>query len=66
MNYTELAAATGISIPYANQIVNGERKPSRAMAFLIYDKTGERFGHLSNLTDREIELQRQLDSKAAA
>lgn len=65
MNYIELAAAARISVAFANQIISGKRTPSREMALRIYDRTGQRFGHLTNLTDREIELQRRLDAKAA-
>lgn len=69
MTPTELAAAAGISVPYASQILSTNpkqrRDPSRAMAFQIYDRTGLRFGPLVNLTAHDIETLRHLEAKAA-
>jgi plasmid maintenance system antidote protein VapI len=65
MSPTELSAAAGISVPFASQILSGKRKPSRPMAVQIFRRTGQKFGPLSNLTDREIDQLERLDAKAA-
>lgn len=64
---TELAAKAQISVPYASQILSGERKcTSLAMAFRIYDASGLQFGPLLNLTAHDIEAMRRLVEKAKA
>lgn len=65
MSPTELSAAAGISIPFASQILNGTRKPSRAKAIEIFRKTGLQLGPLANLTPREIDQLEALEAKAA-
>lgn len=67
MTPTELAEKAGISVPYASQLLSGERKGSSlAMAFKIYDAAGLQFGPLSNLTAKDIEAMRKLVEKARA
>lgn len=64
---TELAEKAGISIPYASQLLSGERKGSSlSMAYRIYDATGLQFGPLVNLTATDIEAMRKLVEKARA
>lgn len=52
---TELAGKSGISVPYASQVLRGKRIPSLTIALQIYDKTGLQFGFLRGLTTDEIE-----------
>lgn len=67
MTPTELAQATGISVPYASQLLSDDmlkrRQPSLQMALRIYDKTGLQLGFLRGLSKEEIEPLRR---KAAA
>jgi transcriptional regulator with XRE-family HTH domain len=49
MTPTELAAAAGISVPYASQLLSGDRGASLPVALGIYDKTGLQFGILKGL-----------------
>lgn len=51
---TTLAAAAGISVPYASQILSGSRVPTWEMAVAIYRKTGKKFGPLANLSDETV------------
>lgn len=55
---TALANATGISLPYASQLLSDNpkqrRDPSRALAIQILRKTGWRHPVLSGLTDDQI------------
>lgn len=51
---TALSEVAGISVPYASQILNGRRIPSRQMALAIYHKTGRRFGPLAQLSAEDI------------
>lgn len=55
MTPTELSKSANISVPYASQILSGERKPSLKLAVRIYDATGETFGALQGLTPDEID-----------
>lgn len=67
MTPTELADKAGISVPYASQLLSGERKgASLSMAFKIYDATGLQFGPLANLTPKDVEAMRKLVEKAKA
>lgn len=50
----EFAAAAGISVSYASEILNDVRQPSETLALSIYKKTGLRFGPLKGLTDEQI------------
>lgn len=64
---TELADKAGISVPYASQLLSGERKGSSlSMAFRVYDATGLQLGPLTNLTATDIEAMRALVEKAKA
>jgi transcriptional regulator with XRE-family HTH domain len=63
MTPTELAEAAKISVPYASQLLSGERGASLGMAIKIYDATGLQFGILKDLPSETIE---QLRPKAAA
>lgn len=60
MTPTELSTATGISVPYASQILSGKRKPPLPVALSIYDATGRQFGGLTGLSKREIEAARKI------
>jgi plasmid maintenance system antidote protein VapI len=53
---TGLAEATGISLPYASQIIGGKRSPARPLAIHIMRKTGWRHPMLSDLTEAQIEM----------
>lgn len=55
MTPTELADAAGISVPYASQVLSGERGASLNMAFKIYDATGLQFGILKGLPKETVE-----------
>lgn len=61
MTPTELATAADISVPYASQLLSGERGASLTTAISIYDKTGLQFGILKDLPKETIE---QLRPKA--
>lgn len=63
MTPTELADAAKISVPYASQLLNGERGASLSTALKIYDAAGLQFGILKGLQKETIE---QLRPKAAA
>lgn len=65
MTPTQLAKATGLSVPYASQLLSGRRAPSRQAAFVIYDKVGLQMGDLTNLSDKEIETLRRIEARAA-
>lgn len=66
MTPTELSEATGLSVPYASQLLTGKRGASLGTAFKVYDATKLQFGPLHNLTAREIEAMRKLVEKAKA
>lgn len=52
---TELAKQAGISVPYASQLLSGERKrPSLELALQIYDRTGLQFGILEGLSESAV------------
>ena len=59
---TKLAAAAGISVPYASQIMSGRRIPTLALALSIFRKTGCKFGPLLGLPDEVID---QVEAAAA-
>ena len=60
MTPTDLSKSAGISVPYASQILSGERKPSLKLAVKIYDATGQAFGALHGLSSKEIEGARKV------
>lgn len=51
---TQLQAQVGISKGYASDLLNGNKKPSAAMAVRIFRATGLRMGPLTNLSDEDI------------
>jgi len=57
-NPTALATATGISLPYASQLLSDKpdraRVPSRSLAIHIFRTTGWRTRPLEGLTDEQI------------
>lgn len=55
MSPTELSKASGISVPYASQILNG-RNPPRSLAIHILRTAGWRHSVLDGLSDAEIEV----------
>lgn len=61
---SELAKLAEISVPYASQILNGIRSPSREKAFAIHEKTGLCFGPLVGLTAEQIGLLRDMGQAA--
>lgn len=52
---TSFAAAAGISVPYASQILSGVRTPSQALAISIFRRTGRKFGPIANMSDELID-----------
>lgn len=52
---TTLASATGISIPYASQILSGKRPPSRPLAIHIFRQTGWKHPLIADLTPEQID-----------
>jgi transcriptional regulator with XRE-family HTH domain len=58
---TEFAAKTGLSVPYASQILGGKRNPSRPLAIHIFRKTGWRHDVIAELTDAELEMLERID-----
>lgn len=62
---TSLSDATGISVPYASQLLNKRRLPSRQLALAIYHKTGLRFGPLESLSDDDIRTLARIEGVAA-
>jgi hypothetical protein len=58
---TDLATATGISVPYASQIVGGTRRPARSLAIVIFRKTGWRHDSIADLSDSQMTVLEQVD-----
>lgn len=61
---SEFAAAAGISIPYASQLLNNKRSPSRPLAISIYRKTGRKFGPIAGLSDADIDTLERIEAAA--
>lgn len=61
---TAFAAATGISVPYASQILSGKREPSRPLAIQIYRKTGRRFPPIIDLSEEDIDTLERIEAAA--
>jgi plasmid maintenance system antidote protein VapI len=57
---TQLATAIGISVPYAWQLLKGDRPVSLEMALRIFDATAMQLGPLTDLTAAEIETARKM------
>lgn len=62
---TAFAAQAGISVPYASQLLSGARVPSRSLAIAIFQKTGRKFGPVSDLTDDDIATLARIEGLAA-
>lgn len=62
---TTFAAAAGISVPYASQLLSGARQPSRTLAISIYRKTGRKMGPIANVSDEDIAVLERLQGEAA-
>ncbi|WP_168196019.1 helix-turn-helix transcriptional regulator [Novosphingobium sp. EMRT-2] len=58
---TALAEASGISLPYASQIISGKRTPARSLAIHILRTTGWRHGSIAKLTDEQISTLESVD-----
>ncbi len=62
---TVLAGATGISVPYASQLLSDDpskrRDPSRPLAIHILRRTGWRHPLLSDLSDDQIATLEQIE-----
>lgn len=56
-----LKDATGISQSYASMILNGSRRPSRALAIHIFRTTGWRHDLLDGLSDEQIAVLEQIE-----
>lgn len=63
---TEFAAAAGISIPYASEILSGKRVPSQRLAIDIFKRTGRRFGAIAGASDDEIAVLDRLTPRRSA
>ena len=50
----DLAAALGISIPYASQLLTGARLWTRPLALRVFRATGAKVGPIAAATDDEI------------
>lgn len=65
MTPTQLSNATGISVPYASQILsddpNQRRTPGRSLAIHIFRKTGWRHESIADLTDEQMNLLEQIE-----
>jgi transcriptional regulator with XRE-family HTH domain len=53
---TLLAAKSGISQPYASQLLSGSRTPSRDLAIHIWRTTGVKLGEFTTATDADLEV----------
>lgn len=62
---SELARATGISIPYASQIMSDKpekaRTPPRSLAIHIFRQTGWRHPLIADLTDGQIAVFEEIE-----
>lgn len=52
---TKLSEAAGISVPYASQIIRGEREPSPDIAVRIFRTIGIKFPPIAHLDNAEID-----------
>lgn len=52
---TKLSQAIGVSVPYASQLLSGERTPPISTAIRIYRATARKFGPIAHATDAEID-----------
>lgn len=58
---TALAAAAGISVPYASQILGGSRQPARPLAIRIFRCTGWKHDSIADLTAAQIDTLEQVE-----
>jgi hypothetical protein len=58
---TELSKASGISVPYASQILSGARQPSRSLAIHLLRTADWRHCVLDGMTEGEIDLFEKLE-----
>ena len=58
---TELAAASGISVSYASELLSGVRHPSRKLAIRIFDDTSIQLGPIAGLSEAEIAVARKME-----
>lgn len=63
---TELSRSTGISLPYASQVLSGARTPSRATAIRIWRRTGLKLGPIRLATDADLEVLERLEESGSA
>lgn len=61
----ELAGKTGISLPYASQLLSGKRTPSPTLAIAIFRKTGLKFGPIAQASEEDIEAMARVYGEAA-
>ena len=59
--YTELVARIGLSQPYACQVLNGAKTPSRPLAIRIYREFGWRHPVVEKLTDEQMAMLEQIE-----
>jgi transcriptional regulator with XRE-family HTH domain len=62
---SEFAAKAGISVSYASEILSGARTPSLTLAISIFQKTGRKFGPISEATDEQIATMAEVYGVAA-
>ena len=58
---TRLSDVAGISLPYASQILNGHRQPSRPLAIHLYRTVGWKHSLIADLTDEQIDMLEQIE-----
>ena len=63
---TALAAMLSISVPYASQLLSGQRPWTRPLAIAAYRKTGSRLGPLIAATDAEIDVLERFEQPTAS
>ena len=61
---TELARVAGISMPYASQILSGDRVPARPLAIRIFRATGWKPPNIANLSDDQIAMLETIEAAA--
>lgn len=62
---TALAKAIGVSLPYASQILSGERPPKVPMAVRIFRATGHKLGPIADASAEEIDVLDRFQGAAA-
>lgn len=59
----ELARLTGYTEASISRIRRGYQTVPRDRAYEIYDETGLKFGHIENMTDKDIAKYRALEAR---